>query len=119
MGALSPSDTSSDNNQTHRHVQMNWQKRGKALLLFSALLLGSACSNAAQWNESHKGNFLRACRREAGYEKQDRCTPLAAEIDIKIKEGASQTCLLFAANEIAVAAEPKQREQAREKFDNC
>ena len=119
MESPSSRTTLSGNNQTHRRSEANWQKRWKALLLLSALLLGSACSNAEQWNESHKANFLRACRREAGYEKQDLCTPLATEIDIKIKEGGSKTCLLFAANEIAVAAEPEQREQAREKFDNC
>ena len=119
MESPSSRTTLSGNNQTHRRSEANWQKRWKALLLLSALLLGSACSNAEQWNESHKANFSRACRREAGYEKQDLCTPLATEINIKIKEGGSKTCLLFAANEIAVAAEPEQRAQAREKFDNC
>lgn len=93
--------------------------RSKACLLILTLFVGSACADSAQWNESHKTNFLRACRREAGYEKQDLCTPLAQEIDIKIKQGGSQTCLLFAANEIATAAEPQQSERAREKFDNC
>jgi len=115
-----PSPTTlSGNNPTDRRGEVNSQKRWKALLLLAALLLGSGCSGAAQWNESHKANFLRACRREAGYEKQDLCTPLASEIDTKIEQGASKTCLLFAANEISVAAEPEQREQAREKFDNC
>ena len=119
MESPSSRTTRSGNNQTHRRSEANRQKRWKALLLLSALLLGSACSNAEQWNESHKANFLRACRIESGYEKQELCTPLATEIDIKIKEGGSKTCLLFAANEIAVAAEPEQRAQAREKFDNC
>ena len=119
MESPSSPTTLSGSNQIDRRGAVNWQKRWQALLVLSALLIGSACSNAAQWNESHKINFLRACRREAGYEKQDLCTPLAAEIDTKIKQGASKTCLLFAANEIAVAAEPEQRERAREKFDNC
>ena len=88
-------------------------------LLFTLIILASSCGTNPDWDESHKTNFLRACRREAGYEKQDLCTPLAAEIEDKIKLGASKTCLLFAANDIAVAAEPNQREQARQKFDTC
>ncbi|MBM35819.1 MAG: hypothetical protein VX963_06520 [Actinomycetota bacterium] len=92
--------------------------RLKALLL-SLLLVCSSCGGSSDWNESHKTNFLRACRREAGYEKQDLCTPLAAEIENRIKEGAAKTCLLFSANDIATADEPTQREEAQRKFDSC
>ena len=92
--------------------------RLKALLL-TLIILGSSCGSSPEWDESHKTNFLRACRREAGYEKQDLCTPLSAEIEDKIKLGASKTCLLFAANDIAIAVEADQREEARQQFDSC
>ncbi|MEC7828243.1 MAG: hypothetical protein VX360_05095 [Actinomycetota bacterium] len=92
--------------------------RLKALIL-TLIILSSSCGSSPEWDDSHKTNFLRACRREAGYEKQDLCTPLAAEIEEKIKLGASKSCLLFAANDIAIAVEPDQREQARQQFDSC
>ena len=92
--------------------------RLKAVVL-TLIILTSSCGASPEWDDSHKTNFLRACRREAGYEKQDLCTPLAAEIEDKIKLGASKSCLLFAANDIAIAVEPDQREQARQQFDSC
>ena len=92
--------------------------RMKAVAL-SLIIIASSCGSSPEWDESHKTNFLRACRREAGYEKQDLCTPLAVEIEDKIKLGASKSCLLFAANDIAIAVEPEQREQARQQFDSC
>lgn len=92
--------------------------RLKALILV-VIIFGSSCATNPDWGESQKANFLRACRREAGYEKQDLCTPLAAEIEEKIKQGGSKSCLLFAANDIAMAANPDEQEQARQQFDSC
>ena len=92
--------------------------RLKALVI-TLLLLCPACGGSSDWNDSHKTNFLRACRREAGYEKQDLCTPLAMEIENRINQGASKTCLLFSGNDIAVADDPTQRAEAQERFDSC
>ena len=91
--------------------------RLKAVVL-TLIIIASSCGSSPEWDESHKTNFLRACRREAGYEKQDLCTPLAVEIEDKIKLGASNACLLFASNDIASAVQPGQREQARQEFDS-
>ena len=88
-------------------------------LLLTLLLLCPACGGSSDWNDSHKTNFLRACRREAGYEKQDLCTPLAMEIENRINQGASKTCLLFSANDIAIADDPTQRADAQQRFDSC
>tara|TARA_S200000501_G_scaffold205668_1_gene193401 strand:- start:978 stop:1259 length:282 start_codon:yes stop_codon:yes gene_type:complete len=92
--------------------------RLKALTL-TLIILCSSCATNPEWDGSQKTNFLRACRREAGYEKQDLCTPLAVEIETKIKQGEPKTCLLFAANDIAMAANPDEQQQARQRFDNC
>ena len=88
-------------------------------LLLTLVLLCPACGGSSDWNDSHKTNFLRACRREAGYDKQDLCTPLATEIEDRIKQGASKTCLLFSANDIAVAEDSTKRDEAQQKFDSC
>ncbi|HAF67757.1 MAG TPA: hypothetical protein DCX77_05605 [Acidimicrobiaceae bacterium] len=92
--------------------------RLKAIFLTIAIF-GSSCAASPEWDGSQKTNFLRACRREAGYDKQDLCTPLAVEIEERIKQGASKSCLLFAANDIAVAINPDEQEQARQQFDSC
>jgi len=92
--------------------------RLKAFILV-VIILGSSCATNPDWDGSQKTNFLRACRREAGYEKQDLCTPLAVEIEERIKQGGSKSCLLFAANDIAMAANPDEQEQARQQFDSC
>ena len=92
--------------------------RLKAFIL-AVIILGSSCATNPDWDGSQKTNFLRACRREAGYEKQDLCTPLAVEIEERIKQGGSKSCLLFAANDIAMAANPDEQEQARQQFDSC
>tara|TARA_B100000427_G_scaffold248290_1_gene211400 strand:+ start:2745 stop:3026 length:282 start_codon:yes stop_codon:yes gene_type:complete len=92
--------------------------RLKALILI-VIIFCSSCASNPEWDGSQKTNFLRACRREAGYEKQDLCTPLAVEIEERIKLGGNKSCLLFAANDIAMAPSPDEQEQARQRFDSC
>jgi hypothetical protein len=41
------------------------------------------------------------------------------EIENRIKQGASKTCLLFSANDIAIADDPTQRADAQQRFDSC
>ena len=90
-----------------------------APLLMILILVLPSCGGSPEWDDSQKTNFLRACRREAGYEKQDLCTPLAQEIEQKILEGASKSCLLFKANDIATAGSESAKQKARDEFDNC
>ena len=89
------------------------------LLLVSLSLIFSSCGGAPEWRDEHKANFLRSCRREAGYEKKDKCTPLAAEITERIASGSSQACLLNEAFKIAVAMSESEEVVARQNFDKC
>ena len=89
------------------------------LLLASLTLIFSSCGGAPEWRDEQKTNFLRSCRREAGYEKKDKCTPLAVEITERVASGSSQSCLLNEAFKIAIAIDESQEVVARQNFDKC
>ncbi|MFL3020880.1 MAG: hypothetical protein ACJZ6C_05900 [Candidatus Poriferisodalaceae bacterium] len=93
--------------------------RLKALVL-TLIIITSSCGIEPRMGRIPQNKFpTRMPKRSWIRKTRPMHAPSRTEIEDKIKLGASKSCLLFAANDIAIAVEPDQREQARQQFDSC